>query len=33
VATALSGIRLNWQRMDRYGTFATPTQEVRTVGS
>ncbi|MFZ0530496.1 MAG: bifunctional polysaccharide deacetylase/glycosyltransferase family 2 protein [Propionicimonas sp.] len=24
VATALSGIRLRWQRMDRYGTFASP---------
>lgn len=28
LATALSGIRLRWQRMDRYGTFATPPRPV-----
>ena len=29
LATAVAGIRLKWQRMDRYGTFATPTQETQ----
>jgi len=28
LATAVSGIRLRWQRMDRYGTFATPPRPV-----
>lgn len=32
LATAVAGIRLNWQRMDRYGTFATPTQEAQGAG-